>query len=450
MNFQNKSRKKSSLSLARKRKRRSVDENDPEEGSGEGGEYRDPIGGQEHGNVDRAVRLKSGSAFPDSGCAVKETSKKKCSVLKMLQKPPKQVSCPVCRTSVVLCKINQHLDNECPGCDTQSQGNRRWPSDEGQKAVCQDAGYSSAKIGVQSVGVHHTMKILCPTDNCTISTANESYFSHSCAINDRLAGTGKHNCGLGVHASTSGASGCSSVFGRRDTNKQPIGSERTGCESEATVAKDIMKMYHPDKEKVCKCFAVEQNSQETKCQTGENHPEVCFSDRCLKCSEKIAAQKPNCKITTQGTSCSSSDGNHSPCLQMCNSLSVPIGDRNTASNEATCATKNRNILNQKNKTTNKDKCDQTTADEEKSFEPYYLANFKLVLDTVLSNEDEASLFNEEDRKVLSGFSSLSTESQKLYIRLFQRKFGWFKCSKLDYPKISNDLRPMLKVLVDEG
>jgi len=32
-------------------------------------------------------------------------------------------------------------------------------------------------------------------------------------------------------------------------------------------------------------------------------------------------------------------------------------------------------------------------------DPYYLANFKLVLDTVLSNEEDKSLFNEDDIKV---------------------------------------------------
>ena len=86
----------------------------------------------------------------------------------------------------------------------------------------------------------------------------------------------------------------------------------------------------------------------------------------------------------------------------------------------------------------------------KDYEPYYLANFKLVLNNVLSNEDDRKLFDESDNHIIDTFNGMSPEEQKLYIRLFQRKRGWFRCSKLEYPKISSNLAPFLNSLVQKG
>lgn len=86
----------------------------------------------------------------------------------------------------------------------------------------------------------------------------------------------------------------------------------------------------------------------------------------------------------------------------------------------------------------------------KDQEPYYLANFKLVLNNVLSNKDDRQLFNEPDNKIIDTFNGMSPEEQKLYIRLFQRKRGWFRCSKLEYPRISSNLMPILNSLVQKG
>ena len=88
--------------------------------------------------------------------------------------------------------------------------------------------------------------------------------------------------------------------------------------------------------------------------------------------------------------------------------------------------------------------------EDKDHEPYYLANFKLVVNNVLSNKDDRQLFNEEDNGIIDAFNVMSSEEQKLYIRLFQRKHGWFRCSKLEYLRISNNLTPILKSLAEKG
>lgn len=88
--------------------------------------------------------------------------------------------------------------------------------------------------------------------------------------------------------------------------------------------------------------------------------------------------------------------------------------------------------------------------ELQNYEPYYLANFKLVLNNVMSNEDDRQLFNEQDNEVIDLFNAMSPEEQKLYIRLFQRKRGWFRCGKLDYPKICKDLKPVTDLLIEKG
>ncbi|XP_071964488.1 fanconi-associated nuclease 1-like isoform X2 [Antedon mediterranea] len=80
--------------------------------------------------------------------------------------------------------------------------------------------------------------------------------------------------------------------------------------------------------------------------------------------------------------------------------------------------------------------------------PYYLANFKLIMDTVLGNADDRSLFSDTELTVIEGFKNLSVPSQQLYVRLYQRKHAWLRANKVDYPQISSDLGPAIKELTD--
>ncbi|XP_023234892.1 fanconi-associated nuclease 1-like [Centruroides sculpturatus] len=75
--------------------------------------------------------------------------------------------------------------------------------------------------------------------------------------------------------------------------------------------------------------------------------------------------------------------------------------------------------------------------------PYYLKNFKYILDCVFQNEDYARLFNEEDQIIIQKFNSLSDPEQKLFVRLFQRKNKWFRSSKLDYSEIATNIKAVL-------
>ncbi|NXS31907.1 FAN1 nuclease, partial [Pomatostomus ruficeps] len=80
--------------------------------------------------------------------------------------------------------------------------------------------------------------------------------------------------------------------------------------------------------------------------------------------------------------------------------------------------------------------------------PYYLQNFLVVLRAVLENEDDVSLFNEEDLNIITKFYKLSVGGQKLYVRLFQRKLNWLKVNKIEYGEISVDLSPIIEELAE--
>ncbi|KAM9753456.1 fanconi-associated nuclease 1 [Menidia menidia] len=82
--------------------------------------------------------------------------------------------------------------------------------------------------------------------------------------------------------------------------------------------------------------------------------------------------------------------------------------------------------------------------------PYYLRNFRTVLQAVLENEDDRALFNQEDMSRIRAFEGLSVMAQKLYVRLFQRKLKWLQVNKLDYGEISSDLGSVAQELSLNG
>ncbi|PIK62176.1 putative fanconi-associated nuclease 1 isoform X2 [Apostichopus japonicus] len=99
-----------------------------------------------------------------------------------------------------------------------------------------------------------------------------------------------------------------------------------------------------------------------------------------------------------------------------------------------------------------------TKSPHKAKEPYYVSNFKFVLNTVLGNEGDQ---NFSLRKIcrLSTFSMscqinmllfLSDEGQQVYIRIFQRKLAWLRISKLQYPRIAEDLAPFAEEVCKKG
>jgi Fanconi-associated nuclease 1 len=81
--------------------------------------------------------------------------------------------------------------------------------------------------------------------------------------------------------------------------------------------------------------------------------------------------------------------------------------------------------------------------------PYYLTNFMMILDTVLSCEDRV-LFDDDDMKVVNTFKQLPLASQKLYIRLLHRKYRWLSVHKIQYPEIGEDLTEQVIELITAG
>uniref|UniRef100_A0A4W2DY44 Fanconi-associated nuclease n=1 Tax=Bos indicus x Bos taurus TaxID=30522 RepID=A0A4W2DY44_BOBOX len=82
--------------------------------------------------------------------------------------------------------------------------------------------------------------------------------------------------------------------------------------------------------------------------------------------------------------------------------------------------------------------------------PYYLRSFLVVLKAVFENEEDRMLFDEHEKGIVTKFHQLSANGQKLYVRLFQRKFSWIKVNKLDYEEISADLTPVVGELTHAG
>lgn len=78
--------------------------------------------------------------------------------------------------------------------------------------------------------------------------------------------------------------------------------------------------------------------------------------------------------------------------------------------------------------------------------PYYLTNFKYIIQCVFQNDDDDKLFNEEDKSVVHRFLNLSDSEQKLFVRLFQRKNKWLRSNKVDYPEIAADITTALQNL----
>ncbi|KAI4341680.1 hypothetical protein MLD38_026374 [Melastoma candidum] len=65
----------------------------------------------------------------------------------------------------------------------------------------------------------------------------------------------------------------------------------------------------------------------------------------------------------------------------------------------------------------------------------YQQNFLIFVNEILLSS--SYLFTEDEKIFMESFTSLSNDSQRLFIRLYSRKGPWFPMSKISYPEISN-------------
>lgn len=402
--------KKFNLSLSRKRKRKSEDENGSKKRDWPNSDHCETNLQQKYSQQKLETKIRSG---PSSTL----NKKSKFSILQMLQKPLQQVSCPVCGTSIAFGEINQHLDNECSGMDTQSQLHSQLHYQRGcwgEKTEDFDASMKIEALQIKDEKLRHfkdtachckiSLEKKCCLDNCTVSCNN------SCSS----------------EMITNKSIDLSFVISSNQ-EKGHLKQSRNKCTTKAKLSKK-MNGYHS-----CKICHMEVNEEKNN---------DCSDGNKIVCHEDVTQKQRN-EMNSEDTSPLLRDKSH--CHEMYDSKIIKTSSTSLASVEKVI-----NLIDNEIEYKDKTELEEASKEVEKTMEPYYLANFLLVLKTVLSNEDEASLFNEQDKKVLDSFSNLKAEAKKLYIRLFQRKLGWFKCSKLEYPKINNDLKPLLKILVEEG
>ena len=178
-------------------------------------------------------------------------------------------------------------------------------------------------------------------------------------------------------------------------------------------------------------------------------------DAGLKHQDSSVSETPANIIYNDNSSNEALNTEHVPDIERtCN---LPKGHSMTKSNNSdsvmvrpigsdSMVTADASVISQDNNEINMDEL----VNEKLPYEPYYLANFKFVLDNVLDEEDNKNLFDVEDLSIINQFGLLSCEAQKMYIRLYLRKYTWFRCAKLSYPKISADLSPHITELVNSG
>lgn len=76
--------------------------------------------------------------------------------------------------------------------------------------------------------------------------------------------------------------------------------------------------------------------------------------------------------------------------------------------------------------------------------PYYVRNLEFVIRAVIGMRGGKTLINDIDWQYIHAFSSLSLDARMLFTRLFQRKRGWFRTSKLSYDEINTPLSDVIQ------
>ena len=179
----------------------------------------------------------------------------------------------------------------------------------------------------------------------------------------------------------------------------------------------------------------------------------CFNPFNSGLDDKIAASKDKNEESLQLNECTQSDGTTFAISSISNiNLEKHSGDEKVDSVPA-CMDES---YEKRASSTDDLKAAQKSGDvslenpNDIEYEPYYWANFKLIISYILSDSSSTHLFNKDDTEILDKFNSLNELSQQLYVRLFLRKNLWMKVEKLKYPKIGEDLRPICLDLIEKG
>ena len=74
-------------------------------------------------------------------------------------------------------------------------------------------------------------------------------------------------------------------------------------------------------------------------------------------------------------------------------------------------------------------------------------NFKAILKNVIDDPMNKSLFNEDDWNAISIYTSLSNDSQSLFVRLFLRKNAWIKRASIKYEDFMSNVDELIDELI---
>lgn len=341
---------------------------------------------------------------------------------KQKQQETKSVSCPVCERMVFYQKINQHLDGGC--CEkflvprendlatSKSQLQLDIKCGEENNEKCQndhmyedgDSGYGLCRL----VAFNDTTPASLSLEKSSLQTSNENDMFKSSIITDiskSNVNTTSNTCSEDVNLNinlTSNVDKTQVLAKKKQINineKLHVAKQSISCSSNHS--NHTISSSELDKiENFSDSIATKQ---------------IILDEKNLT-STKVNAEENNIFVPL--------DGNQNSSMDMVHIISS-------------------NVKTQVTNPTN-------DGDSTNFYEPYYLQNFMLTLNTVLSHDDDRRLFDESDNAIVKSFQNLSDCAKKLYVRLFQRKFKWFPKAKIQYQRIGDVLEPFFQELIDYG
>ncbi|KAM3924447.1 fanconi-associated nuclease 1 [Leptodactylus fuscus] len=373
--------------------------------------------------------------------------------------PPPKLSCPLCGAMVPRFGLNKHIDETCPKAKEENDDVLL----VGKTNSRQNTSTSSQTPLKPKTSV--TKNKLKTDPNNQVQEQASPYFGKNVSVREtpkdiEVVATiplGSLSSKLSRRYQTLKANDCKGTYTNEATEPQ---SQGDACGSEKVTLCSRPDIKNPDEiNNKQKCnettSALEggklasfplKSSKQSDCVTKEKtdpskrkQNDGFFG---LKTSKKMKCSKSletNCDLTDKTQEC----GDH-VCVALMedNDNFLPVEDPNVLDE----------FLKPFDVTDNVEAGDNgiNVPVSEPSIPPYYLRNFMMVLQTVMENEEDMSLFSEEDTVALTTFCELSAGGQKLYVRLFQRKLTWIKVNKIEYSEIGSDLIPFIEELSQHG
>ncbi|XP_056334497.1 fanconi-associated nuclease 1 [Danio aesculapii] len=377
--------------------------------------------------------------------------------------PPSKLACPLCGKLVPRYKINEHIDSQCQkflvendekqeeitktpsnGAVTSSNEREKRPGDKDADtspffkkncAVRRDSSETDSQakpvmtVGLGSLSSKLSRRALRLSDESGVNLTHLS--SKEKNHNAELNSSQKENCmkSLTFEPENNGTDTDNILETEPEASNQPQMKNVEKSASDSSISSDV----HTSSSRVLKRKSTEIPKNDT------NTTETYIAHKKSRFFQGSIEKGPETTVKSDQTEASSS-----------------AYDALTSKSPIKSKTTHEEIEKELNKTPANE---HNMLDVEKVAEgsehqhtrlPYYLRNFRTVLEAVLENEDDKMLFNEDDFSTIQAFQQLSVPGQMLYVRLFQRKLKWLQVSKVEYTEISPDLRPVVQELVACG